>query len=408
MIFLYQHFEIRMILNKISNLIFTFLIILQYSLIAQTAGSIDPLYLTSKYCNGPITKMISLTDGGFIAIGDFYNCNTGVHSAIVKFNSDLSVDPTFNEQVQSNHFPYALIEYPGNKFLVGGDFNRWDGDPQYSMLVMLNADGTIDASFNPEFITGTFDRVSAIAVQADGKIIVSGTFNIYGDIFPGHILRINADGSADPSFNAEIGELSSDIALDIVPLDDGDILIGGSFDEVNGVEMNGIARLNSDGSLDETFITPFTSGGTIINDIQLLPDGKIMVGGDCSILTAGVTSHQDIIRLFSDGTHDNSFTFNSSFIISKNSSFISFMSIVILAKGCLTGTLFICLSLREEETVSRILCILLNTSSFVSPALGQFVRCTLSSSFSVLSDSQTSSAEKGAKGAINLARFFKT
>ncbi len=311
--FFYCHFILIAGLNRISSIIFALLIILQYSVIAQTPGNIDPAYFTSKYCNGPITKMISLTGGGFIAIGDFYNCNTGVHNAIVKFNSDLSVDPTFNEQVQSNHYPYALIEYPGNNFLVGGDFNRWDGNPQYSMLVMLNADGTLNTSFNPEFITGTFDRVSAIAIQADGKIIVSGTFNTYGDIFPEHILRINADGSADPSFNTELGGLSSDIALDIVALDDGDILIGGSFDEVNGVEMNGIARLNSDGSLEETFISPFISGGTTINDIQLLPDGKIMVGGDCNILTAGVTSHQDIIRLFSNGTLDNSFAFNSSF-----------------------------------------------------------------------------------------------
>ena len=55
---------------------------------------------------------------------------------------------------------------------------------------------------------------------------------------------------------------------------DGRILVGGSFWEVNGVPRRGIARLNTDGSVDGTFEIP--DNPVAVNAIALQQDGKIL------------------------------------------------------------------------------------------------------------------------------------
>ncbi len=110
------------------------------------------------------------------------------------------------------------------------------------MPAAVYADGDLDDTFKPG--TGASSAVYAMAIQPDGKVLIGG-YN--------KIARLNADGTLDTAFAPSISLYDSVYTDSLVLQPDGNILIGGDFSKVNGISRNGIARLNSDGSLDMSF-----------------------------------------------------------------------------------------------------------------------------------------------------------
>jgi len=86
-------------------------------------------------------------------------------------------------------------------------------------------------------------------VQSDGKILVGGGFTTIGNTTRARIARLNSDGSLDSTFIREADNLVRDFAVQA----DGKILVVGSFTTVAGVPRPGLARLNADGSPDVAF-----------------------------------------------------------------------------------------------------------------------------------------------------------
>ena len=80
------------------------------------------------------------------------------------------------------------------KILVGGYFTTLGGQPRTN-IARLNANGTVDSGFNPG-AGGDYARCVALAVQADGKILVGGYFTTLGGQARNYIGRLNADGTA--------------------------------------------------------------------------------------------------------------------------------------------------------------------------------------------------------------------
>ena len=150
-------------------------------------------------------------------------------------------------------------------------------------------------------------------VQPDGKILVGGVFTMLGGGGTGttvrnNIARLHPDGSLDTTFNpgADFGVL----ALKLLP--DGKILVGGNFSTLGGggtgtTVRNRIGRLNANGSLDTTF-NP--GANTTVWALALQPDGKILVGGAFTTLGGGATGtsvRNRIGRLNPDGSLDGGF-----------------------------------------------------------------------------------------------------
>lgn len=120
---------------------------------------------------------------------------------------------------------------PDGKILVGGGFISYNGT-QRLRIVRINANGSLDATFNPGTgASGGF--VSAIALQGDGKIVIGGGFTSYNGVARSKIARLNADGSLDTTFNPGGGAAGLVSAVELQP--GGKILIGGSFQTYNGV-----------------------------------------------------------------------------------------------------------------------------------------------------------------------------
>jgi uncharacterized delta-60 repeat protein len=238
-------------------------------------------------------------DGKIIVGGNFNSFNGSPRGRIARLNADGSLDTAFNPGTGFNSIVRSISIQPDGKIIVGGDFNSFNGTPR-GRIVRLNADGSIDATFNT--ITGFDNIVYSASIQADGKIIVVGSFTSFNGIARNRIARLNADGSLDAGFNPGSGFDNTVYSTSLQA--DGKIIVGGSFTSINGIARNRIARINADGSLDIGF-NPGTGFNTNVRSISIQADGKIIVGGLFNSFNG--TPRWRIARLNADGSLDTGF-----------------------------------------------------------------------------------------------------
>lgn len=215
------------------------------------------------------------------------------------------VDPTFTGNLTDGLTRVqSVAALPDGKFLVGGLFHFVNDSPKFG-LVRLNPNGELDASFNANGAGPDGGGVQKIELLPDGKIIIVGLFTNYNNTARKGIARLNSDGTLDASFNT--GVAVNDVYLDAIsdaqPLADGKILIAGLFTQFNGIAVNRIARLNQNGSVDATFSAPAIDGS--IGNIALQPDGKIIIAGVFSPI--GIAVRFRVARLNPNGSLDASF-----------------------------------------------------------------------------------------------------
>lgn len=239
------------------------------------------------------------SDENLIVGGDYLSLNGIPSTYLTRLKPDGSIDPGFSTGTSFNGKVYTTQIQSDGKILVGGSFTSYNG-VNSGRLIRLNKDGTHDTTFNTS-IAATTGIIYNICLQPDGKIIIVGSFTKYNNSTANRIARLLPNGALDPTFNTGAG--SSLIISNVRVLPNGKILISGNFTAFNNVLKNKIARLNSDGSIDETF-----NIGTGFNDdidaIEVQEDGKIILGGSFTTYN-GVTANR-IIRINEDGTIDNS------------------------------------------------------------------------------------------------------
>jgi len=237
-----------------------------------------------------------LQNDGKIVIG-YVDFNSFYHFA--RLNADGTLDATFNPGKGANGFIWTTALQNDGKIIIGGGFMSYNGTTK-NYIARLNSDGTLDATFNSG--TGTKGTVRTLALQSDGKIIIGGGFSFYNEIARNNIARLNADGTLDTAFNSGMG--ANDFIWTTVLQNDGKIIIGGDFSSYNGIGRNKIACLNADGSLDATF-NPGTGINGTVKTTALQSDGKIIIGGGFTSYNG--TTRNGIARLNSDGTLDATF-----------------------------------------------------------------------------------------------------
>src|SRR3954452_20237725 len=181
---------------------------------------------------------------------------------------------------------------------MGGYFNTVIGTNRPG-IARLNPDGSLDGSFNPG--TGPNAQVHSVALQADGKVVIGGEFSAINGTNRNSVARLNANGSLDLSFNPGTGVGYPFWIASVAVQPDGKVFIGGSFETVDGTNRHGIARLNANGSLEGSF----DPGGTIgdypnrVGSIVLQSDGKVLIG--VSYIGLSETNRNGIARLNSNG-----------------------------------------------------------------------------------------------------------
>ncbi|BCY27811.1 T9SS type A sorting domain-containing protein [Flavobacterium okayamense] len=223
------------------------------------------------------------------------------------FSQDGSIDNTFNSTDLGNYFGDGLDNYvrtackqSDGKIIVGGDY--YTINPR--RIGRYNIDGTIDETFDVG--TGSDGTIMSLDIQNDGKILVGGLINNFNGQNQWGIVRLNSNGSIDSSFNPNLNGYVTKIKI----LSDGKILIGGTFSTVNGVSRNKLAKLNTDGSLDSSFAIGTGFNNSVLA-IKEQSDNKIIIGG--SFTTFNSLTKNRILRLNSDGSIDNTFSIGSGF-----------------------------------------------------------------------------------------------
>jgi uncharacterized delta-60 repeat protein len=292
--------------SRVHVLFFIVTLMFAFSVKAQTPGALDtsfnPTDVGFGFGDGANSFVYSLAlqpDGKVIIGGLFSTYNGTSRNRIARLNADGTLDNTFNPGTGANDGVLSLALQPDGKMIIGGNFITYNGTSR-NFIARLNADGTLDNTFNPG--TGANDQVQTLALQPDGKVIIGGFFTSYNGTPQNKIARLNADGTLDNTFNPGTGANSEVYSLALQP--DGKVLIGGTFDAYNGTSRNYIARLNADGTLDNTF-NPGTGANSRVRTLALQPDGKVIIGG--RFTTYNGTSRDYIARLNADGTLDNTF-----------------------------------------------------------------------------------------------------
>ncbi len=168
-------------------------------------------------------------------------------------------------------------------------------------MARLNRDSTPDTTFNPN---PELHRLRDRALQADGKIVFGGAFTQVqpnSSIAPtvrNGLARVNSDGTLDENFNPNavggVGEMTVQ--------SDGQILVGGNFSSINGATRTNLARIGANGVLDTTF-APAINGPVFA--IALQSNGQIIIGG--GFTSVDNVPIQSVARLNSDGTLDTGF-----------------------------------------------------------------------------------------------------
>jgi len=275
------------------------------------AGTVDLAFNTGSNVNGIIYATALQPDGKIIIGGAFTSIGGVPRSKIARLNVDGSLDISFDPgaTINANSYndrPWVVAVQKDKKIIVGGSFNIAGGSTS-NRIVRLNADGSIDAAFN--ISGGANSDINALLLQPDGKILVGGSFSLINGVAINRVVRLNADGSPDVGFNPGTGPNDTVRVMALQP--DGKILLGGSFTSVNGIARNRIARLNAGGSVDGTFAPVGASDGGVLA-LALQMNGQIMVGGSFSNFNG--VPHINIARINEDGSLDGSF--NASNMIS--------------------------------------------------------------------------------------------
>ncbi len=155
----------------------------------------------------------------------------------------------------------------------------------------------VDPTFALDTTLSSAPRVAAL--QADGKILIGGAFQLFNQGQPqSGLARLNANGSLDITFGPGVLNFSGSVST-ITVQPDGRILVGGSFSTIGGVARRSLARLNPDGTVDPTFV-PASSLGTV-RQVELTSTGRVLV----------VDGSTALVRLNSDGSTDATWAFRS-------------------------------------------------------------------------------------------------
>lgn len=227
----------------------------------------------------------------------------GCALTLTSFAQPGSLDLTFDPGTGANGAIMTHSIQSDGKIIIGGMFDSYNGT-LINRIARLNNDGTLDPTFSTG--TGADNTIWTSCIQSDGKIIIGGVFTSYNGVQRNHIARLNTDGTNDATFITGTGA-NGDI-WNISIQNDGKIIIGGSFTSYNGTPRNHIARLNTDGNLDATF-NPGAGANYDIWTTSIQNDGKIIIGGYFTSYNG--FSINRIARLNTDGTLDGTFTLGS-------------------------------------------------------------------------------------------------
>ncbi|MEC3881117.1 DUF5008 domain-containing protein [Parapedobacter sp. 10938] len=190
---------------------------------------------------------------------------------LVRFNRDGTLDKTYRYDESTNKSPIganaagvaSIYHEEGalaGKLLIYGQFSKFD-DRDVGRILRLNADGTIDETFNAGQTGFDFDVYEVTYNKTTRKYMVCGYFRSYNGTPVGQIVLLNEDGSLDDSFQAKT--FTNGNPTYARQLANGLVFVSGNFQQYGGVVRNGIMFLDAAGNLAEGYNNIGTFRGSV-------------------------------------------------------------------------------------------------------------------------------------------------
>jgi uncharacterized delta-60 repeat protein len=209
-----------------------------------------------------------------------------------------AVDLTFNPGDGVDLPVLSVVLQTNGQILIGGEFTSYN-DTNRVNVARVNTNGSLDGSFDPsDAFGGDFPVVNALALQPNGQLLAGGSFSNASTM---NLCRINTNASLDTNFTAS----PNDVVNALVVQTNGSVVIGGVFTRVNNRPLAGLARVASNGNVDQSFTPNLSGGSAIAYALALQTDGKILVAG--SFTSIGGSPRTNIARLNVDGSLDAGF-----------------------------------------------------------------------------------------------------
>jgi len=281
-------------------------------------GEYDASFKVGNGAQGSLSSIIQIQNAYYIA-GGFagFDQRTDNISNITRLNINGQIDTMAVDPFRPPHLPDTIKYYPkfnggfdnyiGNiynhndKILAVGNFrfhiHRIYGKPNYMetrdsvildsteirSVALLNLDGTLDESFRfsgGKALAGANGSTNAYYHSSGalkGKTVIFGSFTSFDGETVGSIVRLNADGTIDKTFNVGSG---ASFGINNVNYNEklGKYIITGAFKTFNNVASLGMVMLNANGSIDTNFKVKSFGDGTPIYALQM-DDGLIAVSG---------------------------------------------------------------------------------------------------------------------------------
>jgi len=289
-------------------------------------GTVDSSFNTGTgFTGGQVRAIVPVSGSTSIyVVGDFLSYSGSTCHKVIRINSNGTRDLTFNAGTNTSGNIYAIALASGSdKLYVGGDFTIYSGS-SINRIARVNSNGTLDTSFNVG--TGATRTDNGLTIvygilpvtQSDGQIYIVGSFNQYSGSEGNGIARINSNGTlvGTGSFNPGVGNAAgfeaTPYVIKQVP-NSSSIYVGGNFTTYSGSNSIRIVRINSNGTRD----TSFNTGTGFNDDVFSIADtldgsGDIYVGGSFTSYS-GSTAANRIVRVRSNGTINTSVSFGAGF-----------------------------------------------------------------------------------------------
>jgi len=277
--------------------------------------------------SSPIFALEVQHDGRILAGGSFLELSRA-DPWLERMTSSGQLDATFNQPTNfygsSNNVGFAIdvssvVEQPDGRILVARDAQPLIGPyytttfpyseplpPRHPGIMRLLSNGSSDPSFTPGSGAQYLDYragVQAIALQPDGRILIGGLFTNFSGYPRLGLARLNTNGVIEPSFVPDGGTRQLNVSQ-IELQKDGKILIVGAFSNLFGTTISGLARLFTNGLIDTSFNPMPITGGTI-QKILLQPNGRIVIGGNFTNVQG--YARYGLARLNADASLDTTF-----------------------------------------------------------------------------------------------------
>lgn len=282
-------------------------------------NTLDKAHSVAQQADGKILVVgYSNTSPGRLAIARFLA--NGTLDASFDGDGKLSLPFTVGGSSVSTAEHKLLIQ-PDGKFLVSGDAI---GATTIDFTVFrFNADGSLDNSFDGDgkvqinFGASSPSSANDLILDPNGRIVLAG-FATIASKNQFAIARLNANGSLDNSFDSD-GKMAfpvgsyADRSYGLALQADGKLVLAGSSSTGN-IDHFALARVNANGGLDASFDTDgvlstgLDTHGNILRDVAVQPDGKIVAAGSCyGTGNGGFAYNFSAIRVNANGSLDPGF-----------------------------------------------------------------------------------------------------